>query len=185
MVQQVSRSLFKSIFKIKLLYIVILIILINAIVIGIQQKSIDASLNDIGNRLLLTTKVIDEISLKIIENQGITYENNSTLKNIWLYITVLFELITAIYTIYLYCYIFSRFYIHFVIGNTSEQTAGWISGVVMYILLELVALVISDGLKASNFIWISWYHFFKAIPFIIKPGIDIANSFNYNVTNGS
>lgn len=164
-----SRSPVFKLFTIPLLFFFVIILLINAIAVSVQQRDVGAGLKDVAGRLLLTTDKLNKESLEIINKTELEGKAITIFDKIWFWIKHIVNLLLSLYIIYNWLKVFAIGYIRIVIGNTSETTAGWFCAIITYSILEIMALVVSGGWKNANVIWKSWYNFGRAVASIFSP----------------
>ena len=172
-----GSGLFKlrKLLSFSLLGIFLVIILINSIVISVENKSIEPAIKDLGNRFIYSTEKINDISVQIIEQGGLTLPDNGFFSNTWLFLTTFSELFTQCYILYLWIKIFSWVCLRFVLWDDSKTTTASLISILFVYFIQALLLAKKGGSMMMPIEAI--INLIKSIPYIIQPAKDIADNF--------
>ena len=160
-------KLFGFAFKIKLLYIFMLFIVINATVISVQQRDINVGISDLGRRFLNPTLEVQEISLSVIENGGIYKEDVNSFKSIGLFLWDVWEILTQLYIILMWLSVIARFITIFPLDESKSVLSIFIA-IPIFLVVQMIYIA---STKQGDFFqpWIAFKDFLRALPYYVQP----------------
>jgi hypothetical protein len=168
-------SLIKYLFKFSFTYFFIIFLLINAIFIGVHEKSIVTPIKDLGNRFLLITNEINNLSLEIINNKGISYEGNTFFSNLWSFISTNINLLTNLWMFYLWIKLFTFLYGYSPFSNESNKFINIALALVTIFITQAIGILIFtvatvSTTKAQQLLipFTAFYNLFNAFPYIFS-----------------
>ena len=158
----------------KIFFIVIAcFFVINAVLVGIEEKNFFAGLEDIGNKLIYSTQQLSESSNEIYSNGFVIDSSDGFLTIIKTY----WNLISSFLGVLLWIRIFA-----WIINGILKLPAffNFVVGLVLFVLIQIIVLLLfSTGNKmdvALTPITCIW-HFVRILPIIFKPFRDVMNRF--------
>lgn len=159
------------------------LIIVNAIVIGIEEKSIRPVIVDLGTRITKPVLVIEEESYKIIQNKGVYDGSEGIIRGVIKTVVTYADLFSAIFMIILWLMFLmtAMSWLPFS-GDNSRPFTNLVLAVSSFYLIQVTYLA-----------YINWYSdvgllsilsipiqsigtFFQAIPFLIAPISDRLSS---------
>ena len=177
--QIAGRSLFGTlgyIFKWSLLTIFIIFILGNAISIAVKERDITPAIKDIGSRLFLITKTINDQSLEIIERGGIYQATPKFWGGVWNMIADLGSLLSSIYIAWVWIKVMARLLVIFPIMDDSKTTTGYLLGIFIFFGLQIV-LVLLTGNDSIMTPINAVYNLGRVLPYLFGMGAKFGDYF--------
>lgn len=170
-----TRNLGK-LFRLSFLSLFLTFIIINAIVLSIESKSIEPALKDIGGRLLYTTQNIQKLSLDIIENDGLYVPTPKFFGGIGNYLWNIWDLFSNVYVCFLWITIFIKFYVWSPLSNESNKFVNLVLSICTFIILQaFFILILTSPLEGQSRLEMSYtpvkafYDFGRALPKLLSP----------------
>lgn len=169
--------------KLWILFVVIMMlsVLLNAIVLSMEAKDASVGIEYLGSKFLHPIVQLNDISLSIIENQGISALVDSKGPKGWFdKFLVYLDLLSSIFIIYFWLFLLSRLWAFSPFSNISQTFINWGVAIIIFIVIQMLLLSMKDGnimLPIDAFI-----NLFKAIPYIIKPITAVSDKYLKNVS---
>jgi len=158
-----------KIFGNKVFMIFMIFILLNIVIIGIENKSIEPALQELGERLFSPTVVIDDFFKNIIENKGILFDSNAVFKSSLGLILFVFTLISQLYLMIAWICLLSFAIKHVIISDSSKTFASILISIILFMLIQVIYILIFRK-EVSPWVPITVFiDMFKAAPYIVKP----------------
>lgn len=183
-------GLFGKLLKIKLAYIFVIIIFIQAISLGISNGGGIEIINSLGERFLNITQDLQSISLEII-NSGAIFNGY------WHFLSILWNLFSNVYLIYLWIKLFDWLWGKSPWSNESEGFKNLSFAIGSFLLLQIFYLFLfSVPLEGQTYFDLfkspitAIVDFFKAVVLIfssisfekvVESGLNVTNISNLNV----
>ena len=175
-------------FKIFLYFFFFGILLINAFIIGFETGNPIEGVKYIGNRMVLSTVELSEQAQGIVERGGLYDSNDRFFLKVWTVIKTLYSVSEAFFMMYFWIKIFSMFAMYIVISDNSKPTASFITGLLIYLALQTITIqafiiyqlingvmyTVKDATLQSLSPVMVFVHLFRAIPYLVKPVVKIA-----------
>lgn len=159
--------------KSKTTIVFLIFILLSAIMGGIQNKSIEYSINDLGSRLITPSIKIQNFTSEIINNKGLIVVKNTTFSKIMEYGILLFNIFSQIYIIVLWIMLLSWISSFIVLRDSSQRLGALMVGIILFLGIQITYISIS---KLGN--PLSPIYMFRdlwiALGYLIKPMSEIA-----------
>ena len=163
-----------------LLFITFLIIFSNAIVLSINQKSIDPLLNELGSRFFFASQSLEEASQAIIDQGGVYDSSGAWYSKIWSVISNSAELLFAILVVFTWIRVLAWIVKKSPLSNESNWFINYSLGLIAFIVIAGIATVVraavaGDITSYTHAIYLlslpvkSFITFFKALPYILSP----------------
>lgn len=147
----------KRFLSISFITIILFVLLLNSIVIGVQEKSLESGLKDLGSRFLFSTKNLNDASLSVLEEGG------SFIRFI--------SLFSGFFIAYAWVKILSKIWGSFTpFSNESQRFVNVSMGILGFFVIQIIILVGDGGWKEVPILWHSFINFFLALGVII-PGL--------------
>jgi hypothetical protein len=189
MAYQAAGSIFSRIggalglaFKFKIFAIFLVFLLINAVTIAVQERSLTPAIQDLGIRFTTPTQKLHQ-EVNIILEKGVIYERTPHFwGGIWKLITVYWSLLTNLYIIILWISILGFFSRHLILWDDSKRSSGVLIGFILFIGIQMLLI----GITQKGTIWdpiIAFRDFGKAIPHLIRPFKTATEGLQEELTN--
>ncbi len=163
-----ATSLISKIFKLKIIYFFLAILLINAVVIAIEEKDIRPALEDLGEKFLFPTLYIQNWCLETIENWGIYQRTPRVLNGIWDMVLSVFRIITQFYILLAWVTLLAGVVSVSPFSNRSMAFVNWSLGIGIFVVIQMLAIASTNKGSIMTPIFAFW-DFLRAIPYIVKP----------------
>lgn len=190
-----AKGIFK-IFSISFLALFIIIELIQIVYLGIQTKSFQPILTELGGKFLYSTQQLSNESKQLIAQGGVPIESiNLTINpisGIWGVIKELSNFFTIIYTVFIWLKILTWLFGHSPFSNTSNAFKNVMFAIFIFLFLQSALITTTAAIQhnidcfsgcgdksVSSYLLtpvLSFKDFFQAIPYIIKPISQVANT---------
>lgn len=168
---------FFALFRLFLLIAVFGMIFVNFFIIAVGQKDVPGGLKYLGDNFLSTTQKLQDESLKLINRGTAISAAESQLKSIWLFITNIWALISAVFIIYVWLWMLSSILLFFPIADKSKTFTAWVFAIIIFLLLQMtIAKSFSAPLQAFKI-------FGYAIYSLFAPVTDRMINYGQNITN--
>lgn len=176
---------FGLLFKIKFLIFIVIfaIILFNSILVFVQTGNIDPLVTEVGGRIAYTTMNLNIESLKII-SQGVVIDTSQGFFNgIWEASQLYSKLFTSIFFIWVWISLLSWLVEKSPIGDASRWFVNNSIGFIFFMIIQLLFLLFIQPnditkMEALKIPFIAFFNFFKALPIIIAPFVNLASKFS-------
>jgi magnesium-transporting ATPase (P-type) len=166
---KVASSGLAKIFGNKVFMFFMVFILLNVIIIGIENKSIEPALQELGERLFSPTVVIDDFLKNIIDNKGILFDSSDVFKSSFGLILFVITLISQFYLMIAWICLLSFVIKHVLISDSSKAFASILISIILFILIQIIYILIFRK-EVSPWVPITVFiDMFKAAPYIVKP----------------
>ena len=163
-----TGRIFRGIFKLRILFIFLAFILINAIILGIQAGSVEVVIKDLGNRFLTPTLALQQTSSYIINNQGLYTPTDSSFSNLFTIISNIFDILTHFYIIILWVALLSIIIRHLILWDSSKVAVAYVIAFIFFIGIQMILLSFNNEAEMMTPIY-SFRDFFLSLPYIISP----------------
>lgn len=159
--------------KLKYAFLIILfsVIFINSIILSIEERSIEPFIKEMGNRFILVTNNLAIESQKIIDNGNIYVDTGNFLKDIWVSFSLLSGILSSLYIIFIWFLLITFIARHLI---SYEPYVTYIIFLLVFFGLQIIFIKIYEDLPITT-PFLSIYTFFKSIPYIIKPIVNLFN----------
>lgn len=157
-----------------LLFLVITVILINAVIISIETGSIEPGIKEVGNRFLLVTETLGEQSREIIQNQGTYNPDDSFFKAFLDFSKNFYNIFESIIIIYFWMKIFTLLIMYTIISDSSKQTASFLVAIIIFFAMQIIFILAFTD-KSITAPFNAFMDFARAIPYIFKPAVKIVS----------
>ena len=168
-----------------LMFLIFGILIINAVLISVEAKSVEPGIAYIGEKFLYTTQNLGEESEKIIEQGGAYPTADGFFENLWNFLKNFYGIFTALFIMYVWIKILALIFLHGVLFDTSKQPIAFLLAVIAFFGLQMLFIAgFGNGSLMDPFRAIG--SFFKSLPYMIKPLAKIGDTFvkpGMNVTN--
>ncbi len=189
-----AKGVFR-IFSISFLALFIVIELIQIVYLGIQTRSFQPVLTELGGKFLYTTQQLSNESKQLIAQGGVPINSVNLTVNpisgIWGVVKELSNFFTIIYTVFLWLKILTWLFGHSPFSNTSNAFKNVMFAVFIFVFFQSALIITTEAINhnidcfsgcgeksVSNYVLtpiLSFKDFFQAIPYIIKPISQVAN----------
>jgi hypothetical protein len=164
---------FLSNFRVSLLSIVFVIILIQSVIISVEQKSIEPAIEELGNRFILVTETIDELSLEIIENKGSFDKEDGVFKSFLNFFKSIWVLLESLVIMYFWISILAKVSLKGILQDDSKTAASYTLGTIAFFVFQIIAIqAYTDKSMMAPFL--AFRNLALALPYIFKPIADMA-----------
>lgn len=131
--------LLRKIFSLNFFTIVLGLFVLYAIIISVQQQSLEPLVTGVGGKGTLTLTALNEDSLAIIDD---SYLDLSFWSKIWL----VFSTLGNFLFILAWIRVFAWFSTHMILGDTSRTTANYTIGFLGFILIQIIFTLLAGNL---------------------------------------
>jgi len=152
-------------FKLRVMLIIFIIFIINAVVISIDNQDYTEGFKYLGEKISKPLFELQDESIKIIENGGI-YKDTGEKGTLFTYIGVFWKIFSSLYVVYLWLFIISKIVLAVVGSNVPFLSRTIFITIPLYILLQIIWLLIID--ESPMQIIYAFRDLGKAFPYIIK-----------------
>lgn len=130
-----------------LLFFLLFIILINAIFLSVEQKSVIPLIEETGGRILLVTNDLKEISMEISTNEKLIDFSNGFWKGLWKAVVTFSELIFTLFIIY---YWFKLIYWFFDKLTNVSSIVNIILSIITFFFLQITFILLIMSLNIHS-----------------------------------
>lgn len=157
------------------IFFFILFLLIHATIIGIQERSLQAALEDIGPRALEPVLTLKLESQEVLDNQGVFDDSKGKIRGVGGVLQTYSSIGLSLYVIvgWIWALMWASSWV--ISGDTSRRTLNFILALGLFYIIQTGFLLFTlrqSDLAFSEILWIpigAFFVFFKALPFLIKP----------------
>jgi len=147
-------------------------IIVNALYIGIEQKSLIPVVKDLGSRFLLSSLEVQSWSLKVIENKGIYASTPNFWTGIWNFILSMLEIYSNLFMMFVWIYLLTMLY-SILPGKLGQSglLINIICAILTFLILQIAFLLIFvEGNKFELFMLpvMVFRDLWHAFPYIVK-----------------
>lgn len=182
---RVGRFLFLKKLKWILMFLVFGIMLINAVIISVEAKSVEPGIIYIGGKFMYTTQNLGEESEKIISQGGVYPTEDGFFKNLRNFLKNFYGIFAALFIMYIWIKVLSLIFLHGVLFDTSKQPVAFFLAIIAFFGLQMLFIsAFAGGSLTEPFR--AFGSFFKSLPYMIKPLAKIGDKFvdsGMNVSN--
>ena len=150
----------------KMFFIVVAVfVVVNAILVGIEERNMMMGVADIGNKMIYSTQQLSDASNEIYEAGQIVNPSNSFFS----LITTYWNLISSFLSVLLWIRI-----VAFLVDSTLKLPAAFnmLVGLIMFVLIQIIVLLLfaeGDRFTIAMKPILCLFHFIRIIPIIIEP----------------
>jgi len=163
-------------FRTFLVFFIFGLILINSIIISVEARDIEPGVKYLGGKFIFATEKLNNDSQQIIDGGGVWVKDNNFIINIWNFIKVFFNIFSTLFIIYIWIKILSYGVKKVILQDESKTTASFVVAILFFFGLQMI-FTIAFTEKSMMMPLQSFVNFGRAIPFIVKPAVGIAEYF--------
>jgi len=172
------------------IFIFIVIPLLYAIILSVQDRNIKTGINYLSPKFLGPTQVLQEKSQQAIDNGGVYQRTEPIFRGMWCFIVDNWYVFSSIYIIYLWIWILSCTWARSPFSNTSNFFINFSMGIIFFLLIQVIFLMATASVEerwSQSIVPLkSFYTFARALPYFIQPIAEISdNVIIENITNFS
>jgi len=198
MMQAGKLGFFKAT-SLSLSLIFIIITLVSIIYTGLHEKSFEPVIRELGNKFLYATQQLSSSSLQIIEQGGILPTSGGFWGSTWSFLVTMATFFSSFYIIYLWIFVLSKVISMSPFSENGKTFINYTLAIIIFLLLQSIILFTAAGInkeldcfsgcekstiKYLSTPYLSFYNFYKAVPYFLKPAMDIGDKvLNKNPAN--
>jgi hypothetical protein len=156
-------------------FIFVASILVMAVIVSIQDKTIKSGIEYLGNRTMYVTENLNDASLQVIENKGIYVKSDYFFKDIWNFIKSIWTFLVALFFIWYWLKVLGWFFKKVVIQDDSKTTASFMLALIFFVLIQILFIVLFTDKPVMTPVN-AFINFAKSLPYVFAPAVEIIDN---------
>ncbi len=169
---------FRKIFGFFFIFLFIIIPIMYAVILSIQQESITPGVMYLGSKFLNPLTTLNQASLAIIKNHATYISSGNFFGDIWRFLKLYWNILGSMYIIFSWIRIFGWIYGHSPLSNDSQKFINYSLGFITFLTITFMYLALIAHSQLSMSVLDSW-----KIP--ITALKNFINSFPYMVSSAN
>lgn len=163
-----------GIFKLRIMMIFMIIFILSAAMVSIQEKDPNAGIEDLAERWSKPTLKLQEESQRIVDNQGIKKKDGSP-GTLFTFLGVFWNLLSPLFIIYMWLLVIFRILSKWFGENVADFNL-FVFAVLLFLIIQSFWLLFNGQYPWQPFIAFKTF-IFQATPYVISPLASVADSF--------